>query len=157
EEEKKPKAKPKKDPKVGAVASSNITKTRLRGQGAQTANEEKEAARREHQRDLHGKKQSEGLDKYTEGHGNLNGTEVKKFKRFESYKRDTQFPSKIKDLIVLVDQKNDSVILPIMGRPVPFHINTLKNATTSQEGGFCYLRINFLSPGQGVGRKDDQP
>jgi nucleosome binding factor SPN SPT16 subunit len=44
-----------------------------------------------------------------------------------------------------------------MGRPVPFHINTLKNATTSQEGGFCYLRINFLSPGQGVGRKDDQP
>ncbi|KAK0949160.1 FACT complex subunit spt16, partial [Friedmanniomyces endolithicus] len=30
EEAKKPKAKPKKDPRVGAVASSNITKTRLR-------------------------------------------------------------------------------------------------------------------------------
>lgn len=157
EEEKKEKAKPKKDPRVGAVASSNITKTRLRGQGAQTQNEEKEQARRMHQQELHEKKQAEGLDKYTEGHGNLNGTEVKKFKRFESYKRDTQFPSKIKDLMVLVDQKNDSVVLPIMGRPVPFHINTLKNATTSNEGGFCYLRINFLSPGQGVGRKDDQP
>lgn len=157
EEEKKEKAKPKKDPRVGAVASSNITKTRLRGQGAQTQNEEKEQARRMHQKELHEKKQAEGLDKYTEGHGNLNGTEVKKFKRFESYKRDTQFPSKIKDLMVLVDQKNDSVVLPIMGRPVPFHINTLKNATTSNEGGFCYLRINFLSPGQGVGRKDDQP
>ncbi|KAI7223885.1 FACT complex subunit [Hortaea werneckii] len=64
---------------------------------------------------------------------------------------------RIKDLMVLVDPKNNSVILPIMGRPVPFHINTIKNATTSQEGGWCYLRINFLSPGQGVGRKDDQP
>ncbi|KAK3109882.1 FACT complex subunit spt16, partial [Teratosphaeriaceae sp. CCFEE 6253] len=157
EEAKKPKAKPKKDPRVGAVASSNITKTRLRGQGAQTQNEEKEAARRQHQKELHGKKQSEGSDRYTEGHGNLNGTEVKRFKRFVSYKQDSQFPSKVKDLIVLVDQKNDSVILPIMGRPVPFHIHTLKNATTSNEGGFCYLRINFLSPGQGVGRKDDQP
>jgi nucleosome binding factor SPN SPT16 subunit len=157
EEEAKPKAKPKKDPRVGAVASSNITKTRLRGQGGATQNEEKEAARREHQKELHDKKQKEGLAQYTEGHGNLNGTEEKKFKRFESYKRDTQFPARVKQLEVLVDQKNYSLVLPIMGRPVPFHINTVKNATTSTEGGFCYLRINFLSPGQGVGRKDDQP
>ncbi|KJX93430.1 FACT complex subunit spt16 like protein [Zymoseptoria brevis] len=157
EQEAKPKAKPKKDPRVGAVASSNITKTRLRGQGGATQNEEKEAARREHQKELHDKKHKEGLAQYTEGHGNLNGTEEKKFKRFESYKRDTQFPARIKQLEVLVDQKNYSLVLPIMGRPVPFHINTVKNATTSTEGGFCYLRINFLSPGQGVGRKDDQP
>ncbi|KAH9826582.1 FACT complex subunit spt16 [Teratosphaeria destructans] len=157
EEEKKEKPKPKKDPRVGAVASSNITKTRLRGQGGVTANEEKENARREHQKELHTKKQQEGEELYAEGHGNLNGGTEKKFKRFESYKRDTDLPSKVKDLMVLVDPKRDSIILPIMGRPVPFHINTLKNATTSQEGGFCYLRINFLSPGQGVGRKDDQP
>ncbi|UKZ52090.1 FACT complex subunit spt16 [Trichoderma virens] len=44
-----------------------------------------------------------------------------------------------------------------MGRPVPFHINTIKNASKSDEGEFAFLRINFLSPGQGVGRKDDQP
>ncbi|KAK5111856.1 FACT complex subunit spt16 [Meristemomyces frigidus] len=157
EEEKKEKPKAKKDSRVGAVASSNITKTRLRGQGAQTANEEKEHARREHQRELHQRKHKLGLEKYKEDHGNLNGTEVKKFKRFESYKRDSQFPSKVKDLIILVDSKNETIVLPIMGRPVPFHIATLKNATTSQEGGFCFLRINFLSPGQGVGRKDDQP
>ncbi|KAI7541848.1 FACT complex subunit, partial [Hortaea werneckii] len=157
EEEKKEKPKPKKDSRVGAVASSNITKTRLRGQGGTTQNEEKENARREHQKELHAKKQQDGEEKYGEGHGNLNGTEEKKFKRFESYKRDSQFPSRVKDLMVLVDPKNNSVILPIMGRPVPFHINTIKNATTSQEGGWCYLRINFLSPGQGVGRKDDQP
>lgn len=157
EEEKKEKPKPKKDGRVGAVASSNITKTRLRGQGNATVNEEKEAARREHQKDLHAKKQKEGEEKYGEGHGNLNGVEEKKFKRFESYKRDMQFPPKVKDLMVVVDPKNNSILLPIMGRPVPFHINTLKNATTSTEGDFCFLRINFLSPGQGVGRKDDQP
>ena len=155
EEEKKPKA--KKDPRAGAVVTSNITKTRLRGAGGATQNEEKEAVRREHQKELHEKKQREGLEKYTEGHGNLNGTEEKKFKRFESYKRDGLFPPKVKDLAVVVDAKNSSIILPIMGRPVPFHIHTVKNATTSTESGFCYLRINFLSPGQGVGRKDDQP
>lgn len=157
DEEKKEKPKPKKDSRVGAVASSNITKTRLRGQGNATVNEEKEAARREHQKELHQKKQREGEEKYAEGHGNLNGVEEKKFKRFESYKRDQVFPPKVKDLMVVVDPKNNSILLPIMGRPVPFHINTLKNATTSTEGEFCFLRINFLSPGQGVGRKDDQP
>lgn len=155
EQEKKPKA--KKDSKVGAVASSNITKTRLRGQGGATQNEEKEAARREHQKELHKKKQGEGMEKYAEGHGNLNGTEEKKFKRFESYKRDTQLPSRIKDMTILVDSKNNSIILPILGRPVPFHINTIKNASTTTEGSWVYLRINFLSPGQGVGRKEDTP
>lgn len=155
EEEKKPK--PKKDSRVGAVASSNITKFRLRGQGDTTQNEEKEQARREHQKELHQKKQADGLEQYREGHGNLNGTQEKKFKRFESYKRVESLPSRVKDLTILVDAKNYSLILPIMGRPVPFHINTIKNATTSTEGGFTYLRINFLSPGQGVGRKDEQP
>lgn len=156
EEEKKP-AKQKKDGRVGAVAQSNIQKTRLRGQGGTTQNEAKENARREHQKELHDKKQKEGAQLYAEGTGNLNGTVEKKFKRFESYKYDTQLPTKVKDLVILADTRNNSIILPIMGRPVPFHINTIKNASTTTEGNFCFLRLNFLSPGQGVGRKDDQP
>lgn len=157
EPEDKPKPKPKKDPRVGAVAQRNITSTRLRSERTSQPNEEKEHARKVHQKELHQKKLSEGLEKYGEGVGNLNGTEEKKFKRFESYKRDSQMPPKIKDLIVLVDMKTSSIILPIMGRPVPFHINTIKNVSLTEEGAFSYLRINFLSPGQGVGRKDDQP
>ncbi|KAF2485902.1 FACT complex protein [Neohortaea acidophila] len=156
EEEKKEKPKAKRDNRT-AIASSNELKTRTRGQGQATVNEEKENARRDHQRQLRAKKHRDGLDKYREGHGNLNGTEVKKFKRFESYKQHNQFPSRTRDLMVVADPKTNSILVPIMGRPVPFHINTLKNATTSTEGDFCYLRINFLSPGQGVGRKDDQP
>ncbi|MCJ1467781.1 FACT complex subunit spt16 [Pseudocyphellaria aurata] len=157
EEEPAAKAKSKKDPKVGAVAASNITKTKLRAERNTQADEGAEARRREHQKELAQKKQNEGLAQYSEAVGDENGVAQKKFKKFESYKRDNQFPSRVKDLVIVVDVKASTVVLPIMGRPVPFHINTIKNASKSDEGEFAYLRINFLSPGQGVGRKDDQP
>lgn len=159
EEEETPaqKAKSKKDPKIGAVASSNLTKTKLRADRNKQVNEGAEARRREHQKELAQKKQQEGLAQYSEATGDANGVTQKKFKKFESYKRDNQFPSRVADLAIVVDVKASTIVLPIMGRPVPFHINTIKNASKSDEGEFSYLRINFLSPGQGVGRKDDQP
>ncbi|KAF4595371.1 FACT complex subunit SPT16 [Ophiocordyceps camponoti-floridani] len=149
--------KEKKDSRVGAVATKNITSTRLRSERATQVDEDAEKKRREHQKELAAKKQKEGLARFAEATGGQNGGEVKKFKRFDSYKRDDQFPSKIKNLEVVVDTKNNTVVVPIMGRPVPFHINTIKNASKSDENDFAFLRINFLSPGQGVGRKDDQP
>ncbi|KAG9240610.1 FACT complex subunit-domain-containing protein [Calycina marina] len=150
--------KSKKDSTVGAVASTNIVKTKLRAERTtQKGNEGDEAKRREHQKELAQKKQEEGLKRFAEATGDQSGIMVKKFKRFESYKREQQFPSRVKDLAIVMDQKNSTIVLPIMGRPVPFHIQTIKNASKSDEGDFSYLRINFLSPGQGVGRKDDQP
>ena len=157
EEEPAPKTKTKKDSKVGAVAASNITKTKLRAERATQVDEGAESRRREHQKELAQKKQQEGLERYSEATGDQNGVTQKKFKRFESYKRENQFPSRVKDLVIVIDVKASTIVLPIMGRPVPFHINTIKNASKSDEGEFAYLRINFLSPGQGVGRKDDQP
>ncbi|KAL8900143.1 MAG: hypothetical protein Q9192_001228 [Flavoplaca navasiana] len=157
EEEPQPKKQTKKDPKVGAVAASNITKTKLRAERTTQVDEGAEARRREHQKELAQKKQQEGLATYSEAVGDENGVTQKKFKKFESYKRDNQFPSKVKDLAIVVDEKASTIVLPIMGRPVPFHIQTVKNASKTDEGDFAYLRINFLSPGQGVGRKDDQP
>ena len=152
-----PKAKTKKDPRVGAVAASNITKSKLRAERTTQVNEGAEARRRAHQKELAAKKQKQGMEQYSEKTGDQNGVTQKKFKRFESYKRDNQLPTRVKDLVIVVDSKAATVVLPIMGRAVPFHINTIKNATHSEEGEFVYLRINFLSPGQGVGRKDDQP
>ncbi|RFU32333.1 Acting on peptide bonds (peptidase), partial [Scytalidium lignicola] len=149
--------KSKKDPSVGAVATKNITKTKLRAERTTQVDEGAEARRREHQKELARKKQEEGLARFAEATGNQNGVAVKKFKRFESYKRDNLFPPKVRDLAIVMDQKNSTIVLPIMGRPVPFHIQTIKNASKSDEGEYAYLRINFLSPGQGVGRKDDQP
>lgn len=151
EEETKPKPKRERP----AIAQTNITKTRTRHERPTNQDAEKEAQRREHQKELHAKKQKEGLEQYGEGVEALNGTEERKFKRFESYKRDNQLPV-MRDLEVSVDRKNLTVILPIMGRPVPFHIHTIKNASHTPESDFTSLRINFLSPGQGVGRKDDQ-
>ena len=153
---------PKKDKSkkasASAVATANIKSARLRGANRnENAKEEDEARRRDHQKELAQKRQKQGLEKYAEATGDMNGAAQKKFKKFESYKRDNQLPPKVKDMIVWVDAKASTVILPIMGRPVPFHINTIKNVSKSDEGEYTHLRFNFLSPGQGVGRKDDQP
>jgi nucleosome binding factor SPN SPT16 subunit len=160
DDEEEPKVKPEKAKKSGAaaIATSNIKSARLRGAARNdNSKEEEEARRREHQRELAAKKQRQGLEKYAEALGDVNGDNEKKFKKFESYKRDNQLPPRVKDMIVWVDKKAHTVILPIMGRPVPFHINTIKNVSKSDEGEYTHLRFNFLSPGQGVGRKDDQP
>ncbi|OAA53380.1 transcription elongation complex subunit [Niveomyces insectorum RCEF 264] len=149
--------KEKKDSRVGAVATKNITSTRLRSERSTQVDEDVEKRRRIHQKELALRKQREGLARFAEATGDQDGKEIKQFKRFESYKRDNQFPLKVRDLGIVVDQKNNSVVLPIIGRPVPFHINTIKNASKSDEGDWAFLRVNFLSPGQGVGRKDDQP
>lgn len=158
EEAAAPKSKPKKDSHIGAVAQSNIVGKRLRQDRAANQDAEKEAQRREHQKELHQRKQREGLAKYNKNAGALNGTEEKKFKRFQSYRRDEEISTKQAMILqVYVDTTNHTVVVPIMGRPVPFHINTIKNASTTNEGKFFSLRLNLLSPGQGVGRKDDTP
>ncbi|XWW96864.1 hypothetical protein V2A60_004844 [Cordyceps javanica] len=157
EEEQPAPKKEKRDSRVGAVATKNITSTRLRSERSTQQDDDAEAKRRTHQKELAAKKQKEGLVRFSEAKSDKNGAEVKKFKRFDSYKRDDQFPPRVKNMEIVVDSKNATVVLPIMGRPVPFHINTIKNASKSDENDFSFLRVNFLSPGQGVGRKDDQP
>jgi nucleosome binding factor SPN SPT16 subunit len=139
------------------VAAANITKTRLRSGSAKQTNEEMIKKRRELQKELAQKSKEAGMRRFADAKGVQNGVTQKAFKRFESYKRDNQLPSKVADLAIVVDTKNLTVILPIMGRPVPFHINTIKNANKTAEGEYAYLRINFLTPGQGVGRKEDHP
>ena len=56
---------------------------------------------------------------------------------------------------VFVDRKAQTVILPINGFAVPFHVNTIKNVSKNDEGEFTYLRINFQTPGQLAGKKED--
>ena len=50
-------------------------------------------------------------------------------------------------IICPTDSKYETVILPIFGMPVPFHISTIKNISQSIEGDYTYLRINFFHPG----------
>jgi len=62
--------------------------------------------------------------------------------------------TEVKDLKLYVDKKYETIIMPIFGLPVPFHIATIKNISTSVEGDYTYLRINFFHPGASVGKDD---
>lgn len=53
-----------------------------------------------------------------------------------------------------LDKKYETVIMPIFGVPVPFHISTIKNISQSIEGDYTYLRINFFHPGATMGRNE---
>ena len=126
----------------------------------------------EHQRELHEKLQAEGLAKYSEEGGGTK-KEEKGWKKFQSYKGDGALPPDIDKLRVIsiaplcpdsaliaayqivVDRKALTIILPIYGYAVPFHINTIKNVSKNDEGDYTYLRINFQTPGQLAGKKED--
>ena len=58
-------------------------------------------------------------------------------------------------LQIFVDRKSQTVVLPIYGYAVPFHINTIKNVSKNEEAEFTLLRVNFQTPGQLAGRKED--
>jgi nucleosome binding factor SPN SPT16 subunit len=111
--------------------------------------------RKEHQLSLAALRQQEGLNKYGDGNGDENSaTKQLVFKKFESYKKETLIPRETKDLRVIVDRRNSTIILPIYGIPVPFHINTLKNVSKTEDRDNVFLRFNFVTPGQTMGKKD---
>lgn len=126
----------------------------------------------EHQRELREKLQADGLLKYSEDGGGTGGKEGKGWKKFQSYKGEGGLPAEVEKLRVgpkarfniavtyigvkiFVDRKAQTVILPMHGSAVPFHINTIKNASKNDEGEFTILRINFQTPGQLAGKKED--
>ncbi|PNY29003.1 Uncharacterized protein TCAP_01080 [Tolypocladium capitatum] len=77
-----------RDPRIGAVAIQNITSTRLRSEQTTQTNRNAEYNRRKHQEELASKKQEEGLARSVETTRGQNEAEVKKPKRFESYRRE---------------------------------------------------------------------
>ena len=151
EEERKP---PKRSEKRGEAKTTGVfTRDRTRGQG-KDVDDTDEVRRREHQKELHIQKQEEGLARFKDGVGDANGANGPQVKKFESYKRPSQLPPKVDELRIVVDIRNQSIIVPIYGLPVPFHISTLRNASKNDEGDYVYLRLNFLTPGQGIGKQD---
>lgn len=73
-----------------------------------------------------------------------------------SYKRRNEMPNEpeVRELKIFVDRKYETVILPVFGIPVPFHISTIKNISQSVEGDYTYLRVNFFHPGATMGRNE---
>ncbi|KAG0657069.1 FACT complex subunit spt16 [Maudiozyma exigua] len=169
-EEDEEKAKKKPAVPVNSAAqdrNSKILRTKLRGDGRSGSDDaQKEQIRKENQRKLHEKLQKDGLIRYAEADANVSDKEAQPyFKKYESYVHESQIPNNVRDLRVHVDWKTQTIIIPVYGRPVPFHINSYKNGSKSEEGEYTYLRLNFNTPGAagGISKKvielpyDDSP
>ena len=103
------------------------------------------------------KRQLEGLARFADGHGVADGVKKRVFRKFTSYVREDQLPSAERTMrnAIFVDKHSLSVIFPINGQAVPFHLNTLKNVTKVDDGDCMMLRFNFVAPGQTGVRKED--
>ena len=112
---------------------------------------------KEIQSELHSKRQKEGLERFNPEDAKDGSEQRAVFKRYESYVRESQIPNNVKDLKIHIDSKNQTIILPIMGRPVPFHINSYKNGSKIEEGDYTHLRLNFNSPGLMITKREELP
>ena len=144
EEEEKENSLPDPD-SLGRGKRSAIIEQKLRQDS--TAEEK----RKLHQKELMSKMNEEALKRIKEGPIK---EDVKVRKAPVSYKSPGQLPreSEVRQLKIYVDRKYETIILPVFGVPVPFHIATVKNISTSIEGDYTYLRINFYHPGASVGK-----
>jgi nucleosome binding factor SPN SPT16 subunit len=152
-------AKPERPKRSVAIVGANTSaamRAKMRQENKREVDDNSDKKRQLKQRELHDKLQKNGEGRFAEGDSKLLSDQKVEFKKYESYKRPNQLPPQVKDLRIHVDARAQTIILPINGRPVPFHINAYKNGSKFEEGEYCYLRLNFQSPG-GVGKKDDMP
>ncbi|TFL07405.1 FACT complex subunit SPT16 [Pterulicium gracile] len=111
----------------------------------------------EHQKDLHSQLNERGVERYSEAGDPSATKEGKTWRKFNSYRGEAALPPEAEKQRIFVDRKAQTVVLPVHGFAVPFHINTVKNASKNDEGDYTYLRINFQTPGQLAGKKEDTP
>ncbi|KAH6562888.1 hypothetical protein BASA62_008889 [Batrachochytrium salamandrivorans] len=128
-----------------------VIESKLRHESDRATTEQR---RKLHQKELAQSRQNEGLSRYSENKDGKQKVQQAVVRRFESYRKESQLPRNIGELRILVDRRSESILLPIFGQSVPFHISTLKNVSKSDEQDFVLLRFNFVTPGQSVGKKE---
>lgn len=133
---------------LGRGKRSTVLDTKLRSE--QNAEEK----RKQHQRELAEQLNERARERLEKQNGVKETEKVRK--STVSYKNINQMPREpeVKELKLFVDKKYETVIMPIFGIPVPYHISTIKNISQSVEGDYTYLRINFFHPGATVGRNE---
>lgn len=150
------------DDDEGDEEKENTPKTEVLGRGKRSAVLESklrsehstEEKRKEHQKELAQQLNEKAKERLAKQSGSKDKEKVRK--NTVSYKNVNQMPreAEVKELKLYVDQKYETVILPIYGVPVPFHISTIKNISQSVEGDYTYLRINFFHPGSTISKTD---
>ncbi|XP_065583558.1 FACT complex subunit spt16-like [Artemia franciscana] len=134
---------------LGRGKRSTVLESKLRQEGSA------EEKRKERQKELARQLNEEAQKRLAQMSGKTDQEKVRK--NTVSYKSSKDLPWKepeVKELKIFVDKRYETVILPIFGIPVPFHISTIKNISQSVEGDYTYLRVNFFHPGAAVGKGD---
>ncbi|KAH7421678.1 hypothetical protein KP509_13G070600 [Ceratopteris richardii] len=152
DEEEEEQEKPKPKAPSGNGADGQHFKTALRSDNQEMTKEE---VRRQHQAELARQKNEETARRLASGglgQGDGQGV-VRTTGDLVAYRNVDDIPFS-KELMIQVDQKNESVLLPLYGLMVPFHIATVKSVISQQDGGHSYIRIIFNVPGAGYSPTD---
>lgn len=115
---------------------------------------ERDKKRKERQAELRVEKNEELKQRFASFDGDLKRGVIRQRSLAEvsSYLTKENFPDAAKVNQIFVDTRHDSILLPVHGQIVPFHVSTLKNVSKNEEGKYHFLRINFLHPGAGIGK-----
>lgn len=150
EDDEEEEEKTKKGPEILGRSGkrSTVLESKLRNE------QNSEEKRKQHQKELAIALNEKAKERLAKQGGGKEAEKVRK--STVSYKGVNQMPREpeVKELKLFVDRKYETVILPIFGVPVPFHISTIKNISQSVEGDYTYLRINFFHPGATMGRNE---
>lgn len=140
---------PQPEPITGRGRRTAVLDSKLR---QDSSTEEK---RKQHQKELAIALNESARQRLAEQGGSKKDEKVRK--NNVSYKSRSQMPQEpeVINLKLYVDRKYETVIMPIFGIQVPFHISTIKNISQSVEGDYTYLRINFFHPGATVARGEN--
>lgn len=149
EDEKNEKDKNAKNQNNGSNTNAGY---RTRRAAQQQEDEKNEINRKQHQLELLEKKNKEYEERFKKNQLIDEDVQItkKQLSSIKSYNNKTQFPVDLRLNKIYVDSKAYSLILPVNGMSIPFHISLVKNISSSDEGGFTFLRINFHSPNSGI-------
>ena len=78
--------------------------------------------------------------------GDLKKQVVIEASKIDSYKSREELPKDLRKNMIYIDNKNNTILLPIKGAHIPVHILLLKSVVKSDEGKFASLRFNFHLP-----------
>ncbi len=117
----------------------------------QQMNRDADGSRKAHQRRLIDQKQAELEERLRNGElkqGPKKQSQVQ-MDQIQAYPEGAPLPSDYVRNTIHVDAKRFSVVLPVNGHPIVFHISVIKNVSKHDEGNTASLRFNFHVPGSG--------
>eukprot|EP00455_Lapot_gusevi_P020974 TRINITY_DN2209_c0_g1_i1.p1 TRINITY_DN2209_c0_g1~~TRINITY_DN2209_c0_g1_i1.p1 ORF type:complete len:1057 (-),score=311.91 TRINITY_DN2209_c0_g1_i1:101-3271(-) len=134
---------------MSEIGVARRTRNQVNQKRSATENDAILQKRREHQNELLRKKNDELLRKLQ--HGELDNKsdgagQQREAQDIMSYTSAARMPREAKRNQIFVDTEAESVLFPIHGRLVPFHIQTIKSVSKSEEGNYTYLRVNLETP-----------